>query len=535
MRPMAGRLRKIISQSTYLSRLILEKASRLLLSVPTRIVWAGDSSRFAPRIERLLRYRLGRLSLLNFLRDLCEQATFSSDDRRLARALDELTAGKMEKWGAFEAVQVASLLFELSSSENCLLGLWEDERFFSQLNHQDFLTLRSLSTGALYRLGCFAAGFSLSIDTAVALDRMLLRPNRLWGETTLFYAVGHLTLLHYTLLAVQHGFVNPQDLVLIRGKYAVANLPYADWLMRLASKLNVEVRPVEEHAMPEEPCLDLWPTGSGYSIAWHHQAAVLYEAHISDKTSRADMELEYDTDLGVDILSRLGWDSAAPTVGFHIQNNLSLERSLRNSEPRKYFDSMARLISEGYNVVLLGELKREDKFGLPKGVLVATEEPEKFLRDRINLAVWQRCQFFVGNNSGGTLPPSAFKTPTLYIDLYPITSFRPPGPRDCFQFKLPFSFELARFLSLSEIFSNEHRWAQVEDPRLLARAGYSVREVSSEEIDSAVREMQLQVSGPQGPSSKAEKVVDEIYRTNGFSGGGALSASYLSKWMRALI
>lgn len=535
MRLLAGRLKYLNLRLRNLLRMILEKAMRLFITLPARIIWAGASNKFAHRIDSLLRHHFGRLSLLDLLRDISEQATFSGRDLSFAGALEESAAGKMERWAALEAMQFAILLCEINFSEKCLLGLWAEESFLGQLSHQDFLDLRGSSAGALYRLGCFEAGFSLSIDTAMALDKKLCRPGRLWGETTFFSAVGHLTLLHYTLLATQESLVNPEDLVLIRGNYTVANSPYADWLERLANRLDVQVRSADEETSPVEPCLDLWPMNRAYSFPWHYHGGVLSAVHRSGEKVDGDEQLELETNLGLEVLSRLGWDSAAPTVGFHIQNGQSLERSLRNSAPKKYFESMARLISEGYNVVLLGELKPQDKTGLPGRVLVAGNEPDKFLRDAINLAVWRKSQFFVGNNSGGTLPPGAFKTPTLFVDLYPITSFRPPGPRDRFQLKLPFSFQLGRFLSLSEIFRNQDRWSQVENPRLLARAGYSVREVCPEEIDMGVREMQEQCSGLPSRSSKAQQDADAIYRSHGFREGGSISASFLQKWMTTLI
>lgn len=535
MRLLAGRLKYLNLRLLHLLQMILEKTTRLFMTLPARIIWAGDSNKVDARIGSLLRHHFGRLSLLSLLRDVSEQVTFSGRDLSFARALEESTSGKMERWTTLEAVQVAILLCEINFSEKCLLGLWGKESFLAELSLQDFLDLRASSTGALYRLGCFAAGISLSIETAMALDKKLWRRARLWGETTFFSAVGHLTLLHYTLLATQQGLVNPQDLVLIRGTYTVANSPYADWLERLAKKLDVQVRSADEETSPVEPCLDLWPMNGAYSFPWHHHGGVLSEVHKSGEREDMDEQLEVETDLGLDLLSRLGWDSSAPTVGFHIQNRQSVERSLRNSKPEKYFESMARLISEGNNVVLLGELNPRDKLGLPGGVLLAGNEPDKFLRDTVNIAVWRKSQFFVGNNSGGTLPPGAFKTPTLFVDLYPITSFRPPGPRDRFQPKLPFSFQLERFLSLSEIFRNQHRWSQVESPRLLARAGYSVREVRPEEIDDGVREMQQQCRGLPSPLSKAQEDANAIYRSHGFREGGSISASFLQNWTTTLI
>lgn len=513
----------------------LETAKRLLETIPAGIVRSGDSGRLSQRIDFLLGYRLGRISLLSLLQKISEKSAFSNRDQEFAHALELSVSGQVGPWIPRERVRLAVLLCEVNFNETDLLRLWIDQTFLSQLTHGDFLNLRGISTGALYRLGCFEAGFSLSVDTATTLDLKLDRRSRLWGETTLFHAIGHLALLHFLLLATQQGLVSPQDIVLVRGNYTVANSPYADWLERWAKRLGVQINSADNHSSPAEPSLDVWPVGGTYVTSWHHQGRALSKATDSVGGVNRDKQLEFDTNIGLDLLCRLGWDSGSPTVGFHIRNDQAQDRSMRNSNPKKFFPSMARLVREGYNVVLLGELKRQDTMGLPKNVLIASQEANKFSRDAINLAVWQKSQFFVGNVSGGTHPSGAFHTPTLLVDQYPITSFRAQGPQDLFQLKLPFSLHDGRFLKLKEVFHLKHRWSQTEDPRLLARAGYSAREVCTEEVDEGVREMQARANGLTPRLSGHQDQVNSIYKSHGFLEGGSISPSFLQKWLATLL
>jgi putative glycosyltransferase (TIGR04372 family) len=425
-----------------------------------------------------------------------------------------------------ERIVIASLQGGLSNDYSELLKLWSEPGVTEPLALSDLLRLRDYSLGILFRGGQFSSGFALSRLLSMVLDSRFSREPGLWNETTHFTAVGHLALFHYLLIAVELGRINPKRLR-FRRLVRTGNGLYADWLSEKAAKLGV---PVLEERAPDtdaEPNLELWPTEISYDIAWFRHAEVISD--LVSKSRSSELVRCDKLHAGLEFLSSRGWDESKPTVGFHIQNSLPGRRSLRNSTPQKYYSSMARLLRDGFNVVVLSGISGSARRELPEGVIIFDKSVADDVVDSTNLAVWQLSTFFVGNLSGGTHPPGAFLTPTLWVDQFPISSFRAPGPRDLFIPKILFDLRAKRYLSLGDTLAPENSVLQTENPAILKLYNFQLREVTPEEIDAGVREMQLQSYELKDTLTKGQLSVSLELAKNGFLQGGQVSASFISK------
>lgn len=424
-------------------------------------------------------------------------------------------------------------LFELTRDESWLDRLRAGSKLISRLNKADFLTTKNLMLGALRRLGSYGEASLLSIRLKIELD---LRENRLpglYGESVYFSAMGHLCLLHYMLCAIEADICDASRIILIRGEYPVANVPFANWMERRARNLGVEVREFADYPVPTEPDLELWPQANGYIDSHqNHGGALRLSRNINDLL---DPQIIEDISQGQKILGSNYLDIDGPLVGFHIRNNQQKSRSLRNSSPQKYAEAMERLAGEGYQVVVLGELAPREARALPASAVQVASIVEKADVARANVAVWFGCEFFVGNLSGGTNPAGVFGRPILWVDQYPLRQWRVAGQLDLFLPQLAFNLEQERYLCLRELLGEEHRLSQTEDPFLLALAGFSLRPVVAEEIVAAVEEMRVRSRTQRVGLSHQQELVASIYSKNGFEHGGNISQSFLELWGETLL
>lgn len=497
-----------------------------------RAVWAAPWRLLTaiypePTESALMRHFLereaGQKSLLALLEELLREKEPSKSEKyreSIRRQLDFV--GPYSSPGV--RVKVECLFCQVFRDESGLMILWEDEDFLQELDGPTAITLRHQSLDTLYAMGAITETKRLAIATKRFLDGILSRPPGIWNEPDHFSAVGHLSLLHYLLGLVDSAAIRAESVRLVRGIRVEANKPYAEWLHNRAVAIGVTVLSPNEVSGPLESGLDLWPFHDGYvySLDRQHEAVQA----LGNSTTLRDDTLSSVTEVGLQILREVGWDSKKRTVAFHVRNNQGNTRALRNSDPNKYLKSARRLVREGYNVVLLGSDFENGSVNSPAGTVTLRDLARPKL-ENVNLALWQISDFYVGNLSGGTNPPSAFQTPTLWTDTYPVTHWRPPGKEDLFVPKIVYRTSETEPLSFDKILSDEHRWSQTEDPLLLHRAGYRIQDISSHEIDAAVLEMQALRKGRTFVPTPTQLSVAALYKRRGLELGGFIANSFL--------
>jgi len=378
--------------------------------------------------------RLRKTSLRSMLEVIRLQREFGfAPNKRVSEAIRtfwELDKGRFE---GRKQVILANLIAKSLGVTSPILSSWSKLKSTPELSSVELIDLKAASLSALFSSGQFSDAFSLSRELTVAIDKLFFRKPGLWAENYHFSAVGHLALLHYLLIAIEVGEVPPNRITLHRCG-PTGNQRYADWLHMKAIDMGVAVLATNSAHCVHEPNLELWPLAKVYGVSWHLQGLILGKLDkIKDQSQLVSAEVP---EQAFDYLRSLGWDPSRPTVSFHIQDSLPRSRALRASSPGKYFQSMNRLILEGYNVVLVN--RPRNKLRMPKGVILLERTAGEALVEAANLLLWQISKFFVGNLSGGTHPPGAFLTPTLWVDQHPTASFRAPGPKGMFLPKLPF-------------------------------------------------------------------------------------------------
>lgn len=440
----------------------------------------------------------------------------------------DLCISEHSKLSFAQQIELSLLQGGLTNDFSNLLRLWSSPQLIETLEIRQFQALKKKSIGDLCRHGQFSAAFNLNRALTRALDVRCLRPNGLRNETAHFSAVGHLALFHYLLVGVEQGRIDPNKLDFRRVRQS-GNPTYAAWLAERACSLGVSVSSEAVTEEEAEPNLDIWPTDNDYEIAWYHHAEVLTALAAQPQKSRL-VECEFIS-LGLEYLSSRGWKAEKPTVGFHIQNALHPSRDARNSDPKKYHLAMSRLLAEGYNVVVLSPHLRSVERANPEGAIYLDRSSAQQVVDSVNLAVWQLSRFFVGNQSGGTHPPGAFLTPTLWIDRFPIISSRSQGERDIYIPQILIDRRSKTPLPLGMAMDPSMSFLQIENTAELKAFGFKLRGATAEEIDAAVREMQLSWDRSSGGKlSETQIYVARQYANLGFTKGGHISASFASKW-----
>lgn len=509
-------LRGLFSYFRSLKRALWASPWRLLTTFSTR-----------PTESLLIRHFLygeaGQKSLLALLEELLRETESSGSEKyrnSIRRQLDFMRRNS----SPVVRVKAECLFCQVFRDESALVALWDDSNFLQELDGPTAITLRQQSLDVLYALGAISETRKLAINTKQFLDERFSRSAGIWNEPAHFSAVGHLSLLHYLLGLIDSGLIRSHSVRLVRGVYPEANKPYAEWLYRRAVAIGVRVLSPNEVSGPLETGLDLWPFHDGYVYTLDRQHQAVEALAVS--TSMRDDTLSKATDIGLQLLEEIGYDSTKPTVTFHVRNNQGPSRALRNSDPNKYLPSASRLVREGYNVVLLGSDFENGSVSSPVGALNLRSMSRTNL-ESTNIALWQISEFYVGNLSGGTNPPSAFQTPILWTDAYPINHWRPPGEGDLFVPKIVFHGSETKPLSFGDILSTEHQWSQTEDPHLLRRAGYNLRSVSASEIDAAVLEMQAVKKNRTFSPTSGQVAVAAIYARRGLGSGGLVANSFL--------
>jgi putative glycosyltransferase (TIGR04372 family) len=149
----------------------------------------------------------------------------------------------------------------------------------------------------------------------------------------------------------------------------------------------------------------------------------------------------------------------------------------------------------------------------------------------ICLYVWSKSIFFIGNLSGGTMPPNTFGTPTFWFDVFPLAHVRLPGLYDYFIPKKVYSYRLQRNLTFSEMFTYQD--SQSENPLRLSESGYRLIDVSELDIFNGVKSMVDVYLYKDKIVDNDCKIIEyeNVYRKNGFPYGAKIDLHFLSDYI----
>ncbi|MCP9775675.1 TIGR04372 family glycosyltransferase [Cyanobium sp. WAJ14-Wanaka] len=171
-------------------------------------------------------------------------------------------------------------------------------------------------------------------------------------------------------------------------------------------------------------------------------------------------------------------------AGLHFRTAVD-GRSLRNTSIQSINQVVNHILSSGGQPFLVSY---RDNLVRSLGGLVtclpdlATSRREYEL---LQLYIWVRSTFFCGSQSGGTLPPSLFGTPILWLDFHPSAHVTWLNTNDVYVPRSIYSLELRRFLTHEESISPVHKFCQSECPRIAFSHGYKVSAACPRSITKA--------------------------------------------------
>ena len=167
------------------------------------------------------------------------------------------------------------------------------------------------------------------------------------------------------------------------------------------------------------------------------------------------------------------------------------KRTLRNADIKNIILVCDLILREGGEVIFTGtkmisEIAKRNSICFLNSLPISRKENEI-----LQLYVWSKAAFFVGNQSGGTHPPGLFGTPTIWIDVHPTVQARPPSNQDTIIPKRVFNLKDKKFLTFEESNSYRHFKCQTESKLLAKISGY---EIKSSKIRDVKEVLQFYIS-----------------------------------------
>jgi putative glycosyltransferase (TIGR04372 family) len=382
----------------------------------------------------------------------------------------------------------------------CHLRLFPIENFFqifseqisqnSALKVSDIYRIGQSASNYLHSIGAFSIAEEVEVFVKTTCDGRYERDAGIRNESSYLTAVGHMSLMGILIMAKRVGFIEECEITILFDKLKYSNSLFSKILMSKAEEVGIQLLPAANAAETESD-LELYPVNIGrYEIARYCYSSIFRE--FESKYSRSFLDFE-DIDkrvalLAEEILDRHGIKNHDNLVGIHVRQDQLLNQANRNSDLKKFLDSIAWLESVGYTVVRLGHsnTNNPEKIG-SRSIDTSQMDISQYERDAINLYVWSKAQFFIGNLSGGTFPPSLFGVPTLYVDVFPFTHLTLPGVKDSIVPKRLFDLKAQNFLSWEESFSKSKTHLQIENSLQLSIQGFQLISYDPKEMLTCIQ------------------------------------------------
>lgn len=342
----------------------------------------------------------------------------------------------------------------------------------------------------LHGRGLFSIAEEVEIFTKITCDKKYGRLAGIRNESSYLTAVGHMSLLGILIMAKKIDFINENEVSILVNESNFSNSFLAEILINKASEVGFRFMSVAESDFMESD-LELYPVNlEEYKIARYCYSSIFrkYESKYSQPFLNSEDLDQKIIILAEEILTSFGIEDFTKLVGIHIREDQLLNQANRNSDFGRYLDSLAWLESVGYTVVRLGHSNDQGSVKLgSQSIDTRFLQISRYERDAINLYLWSKALFFIGNLSGGTFPPSLFGVPTLYVDVFPYAHLTLPGVRDLITPKRLFNAKTQQYVDWEDSFERSKTHLQIENPLQLARHGYQLISYSALEMLTCVK------------------------------------------------
>jgi len=424
--------------------------------------------------------------------------------------------------------------FEIDSNicgitRNYILNI-NAKTFFSK---QRIVNIISISSNIFHSAGYFEDAEAIERLGKELLDKEIVRSPGNYFESNYATAIGHISLMDMIIKGRKLNLLSPETFNIVIDENKIANSLYFNILKREAIKSGISFVTDCDNKMLEPDMEMLLNNKGDYVTARKLYGEIEYKwKNNFGKPLISFAKSDFNYIRVEKLLKEKGIDISKPIVGFHFRINNDFLKSGRGSDFRKIESIIYYLTSHDLNVIRIGterifindKFKRNNYFDLFEWNL----SKEEF--ELVCLYVWSKSLFFIGNLSGGTMPPNTFGTPTFWFDVFPLAHVRLPGLKDYFIPKTIYSYELERNLTFSEMFTYPE--SQSENPFSLIENGYRLIDSSGLDIINGIKNM-LDIYLYHKKNAEHNYKVDQyesVYMENGFTYGAKIDLEYLSKY-----
>lgn len=310
-------------------------------------------------------------------------------------------------------------------------------------------------------------------------DKFYGRYLKLYGERTYLTAIGHLCLFAYYLKARDINFLGYDESSFLYDKEKISNNLFFELILSKAKKLNVTIRSTNksyDYLSNEDHEMELWPCKEQKKYLFAREMQGIVEEKWREIMGRDNFfEVPENVILKAkEIINNKNFNSEKWFVGIHLRTSND-DRKLRNANLENIFQICNQIENEGGAIIFTGT-NNFMNFNNKKNIIFINElNITKKENEILQLYVWFKAAFFIGNQSGGTHPPSLFGTPTIWVDVHPTVQARPPSKLDVVIPKRVFNLKNKKYLTFNEANSYEHYRCQTESEFLANFSGYDIQ------------------------------------------------------------
>jgi putative glycosyltransferase (TIGR04372 family) len=360
-------------------------------------------------------------------------------------------------------------------------------------------------------------------------------PNKIWSERGLYFsAIGHQSQLHWLIECLSYSkSVHLAELV--DGYLTPASKILAGKWVRVAHDSGITVNQIESDKKLSYLDLETFPTGNGFELIRRRIGEAHHQLKLTNRNTFLALT-ENEVSQAEAILSRFGFQpsDSCRLVGLHVRTGSDFLREGRNSTIGKYKGLVRKITDHGDWVIAIGdqsqgEIFRDFENNGMNFINFAVRDSHE--RELVHLYVWAKSRFMVGNLSGGTMPATAFNTPILWIDFYPLRHFRPPNEFDLVVPKRIVDTNEKKNITFDQLFSEFGNYYDSENILLLHSRGFQLVETDETDILSGVEEMYCRTAGDESLVSDVyiDNYINELYKSVNLAYGASWSKAFISR------
>ena len=398
------------------------------------------------------------------------------------------------KNNSFNIYLLEKFLFLLNYSLKRRFYLDYAEYYISKLD-MDFNKLPNLFpyiVGPFTTVGDYRVADRLIFILRKKKDCFYRRQVGLYGERSHLTAIGHLCLFSYYLKSRELNYLGEDKSYFFYNKNKISNNLFFNLIKERAKKLNIKIKETDKKFNffnQDDHEMELWPCLKKQKYYFARQLHGYVEEEWR-KTYRSDQFFKLSDSLVKNAKDLMRFHNILQSkkwfVGIHLRDKKD-KRTLRNGDLKNIKYICDQITSSGGEVVFTGtesfsELENRKNITFINQLNVSNSENEL-----MQLYIWEYASFFIGNQSGGTHPPSLFGTPTIWVDVHPTVQARPPSTLDTVVPKRVFDLKNKKFLSFNESNSKKHFKCQTESEFLAKRAGYEIMPSDLQVIDEVLK------------------------------------------------